>query len=308
MEKFNYKPVKPLFILLIGLFTVEIVSADNKAVNKFRDFTPEQIKALPEKVRRSEVPTMYVLAAQTGLAPDAPLLFSLQLNLLMYPAVGEYASAIRAFQKDMGDTPNGNLTVHQIQQLEYRANLQKLSRIAFPDDFYSWISSDSAVVKGTLSILNDQIAWPINHQNVVCFKSQKQCEVTQLILDVPNEKSWAQRYQIMTANTEYYNITRWENDAIDAEYPGTPDRCRTTSLNLNFKTKEFFFITKNSGGKCEILGKPIEKLSMPRISQILDGKNIIEGEFSRLEKAAYEVLASNFRKKVEDFNSKLTNK
>lgn len=299
---------KQFFIFLIGLATAGFANADDIAVKKFRNFTPQQIHALPDKVKKTELPMMYSFAAQTGLASDAALLFSMQLNKLMYAAVGDYPAAVRAFQADLGDPPNGVLTVHQIFQLEYRADLQKLSPVAFPNDFSSWISSDGAAVKGTLTMLDDKVAWPINHHNIVCFKMQKQCEVTQVMLVLPDDKSWAQRYQVMVDSTEYYNITRWTSDAIDAEYPSKPDSCRTTSLNLNFKTKEFFFITKNAGGKCEILGKSIEKLAKPRISQIVDGKKIIDGEFGRIEKAAYEALASDFRKKVDSFNAQSSKK
>lgn len=299
---------KSFFLLLIGLATSGLAYADDNAVKKFRNFTPQQILALPDKVKENELPMMYSFAARTGLASDATLLFSLQLNKLMYGAVGDYSTAVRAFQADLGDPPNGVLTVHQIHQLEYRADLQKLSPVAFPNDFSSWISSEGAAVRGTLTMLDDKIAWPINHHKIVCFKTQKQCEVTQVMLVKPDEKSFVQRYQVMVDSTEYYNITRWTNDAIDAEYPSKADSCRTTSLNLNFKTKEFFFITKNAGGKCEILGKPIEKLAKPRISQIVDGKKIIEGEFARVEKTAYEALASDFRKKVESFNAQSSKK
>jgi hypothetical protein len=308
MSEIEAKGKSQFFLLLIGLATAGLANADDNAVKKFRNFTPQQIQALPDKVKNSELPMMYSFAAQTGLAPDAPLLFSMQLNKLMYSAVGDYSAAVRAFQADIGDPPNGVLTVHQIYQLEYRADLQKLSPVIFPSDFSSWISSDSAAVKGTLTMLDEKLAWPINHHNIVCFKTQNQCEVTQVMLALPNDKSWVQRYHVMVDITEYYNITRWATDAIDAEYPSKPDSCRTTSLNLNFKTKEFFFITKNAGGKCEILGKPIEKLAKPRISQIVDGKKIVNGEFARIEKAAYEALASDFRKKVESRNAESSKK
>lgn len=308
MSEIGSKGFKPFLVLLISFAVSGIAKADDKAVNKFRNFTPQQVQALPDKVKNSELPIMYSFAASTGLALDSALFFSMQLNKLMYSAVGDYSAAVRSFQADLGDPPNGVLTVHQIHQLGYRADLQKLSPVGFPNDFSSLIISESAAVKGTLTMLDDKVAWPINHHNIVCFKIQKQCEVTQVILDLPNDKSFAQRYQVMVGSTEYYNITRWTNDTIDAEYPSKPDSCRTASLNFNFKTKEFFFITKNAGGKCEILGNSIQKLPKPRISQIVDGKKIIDGEFAIVEKAAYEALASDFRKKVDSLNSQSSKK
>ena len=273
--------------------------ADDTAMTKYRNYTPRQVFDMPEKQRQSMMPMTYIFAAQRGLAVDSELLFGMQLNQLMYRGIHDYKSAVIAFQADLKEPQTGMLTVYQISQLEYRSDLQKLAHVAFPDGFYSSKTADYGTVEGAVTILDDKIAWPINHHKIKCFKSENTCEVQQVILILPDEKSWAQQYQVMIDSTEYYNVTRWANDTIDAEYPSKPDSCRTVSLSLNFKTKEFFFITKNAGGKCEFLGKSIEKLAKPRISQVVEGKKIFEKEFEKIKKVAYESLASDFRQKVD---------
>lgn len=288
-----------VLLLFVVTALATSVKADDTSMTKYRNYTPKQVSDMPDKQRQSVMPMAYIFAAQRGLAIDSELLFGMQLNQLMYPGIHDYKSAVRAFQADLGDSPTGILTVSQIHQLEYRADLQKLSRIFFPDSFSSWKSSDSASVEGTVTILDDRIAWPINHHKIKCFKSENSCEVQQVMLNLPNEKSWAQQYQVMIDNTEYYNITRWTDDTIDAEYPSKPDSCRTVSLSLNFKAKEFFFITKNAGGNCEFLGTQIEKLAKPRISQVVKGEVIFNEEFERIRKAAYDALSGDFRKKVD---------
>lgn len=275
------------------------VRADEAAMTKYRNYTPKQVFDMPKKQRESMMPMTYIFAAQRGLAVDSELLFGMQLNQLMYPGIHDYKSAVIAFQADLKDPQTGALTVYQIHQLEYRSDLQKLAHIAFPDGFYSSKTADYGTVEGAVTILDDRIAWPINHHKIKCFKSENTCEVQQVMLVLPDEKSWAQQYQVMIDSTEYYNVTRWANDTIDAEYPSKPDSCRTTSLSLNFKTKEFFFITKNAGGKCEFLGTSIEKLPKPRISQVVEGKKIFDKEFEKIKKVAYESLASAFRQKVD---------
>jgi len=288
-----------VFLLFVVTTLATAVRADDSAMTKYRNYTPKQVSDMPEKQRQSVMPMTYIFAAQRGLAVDSELLFGMQLNQLMYPGIHDYNSAVRAFQTDLGDQPIGVLTVYQIHQLEYRSDLQKLSQVSFPDSFYSSKTADYGMVEGTVTMLDDRIAWPINHNKITCLKSEKSCEVQQVMLVLPDQKSWAQQYQVMIDNTESYTVTRWSNDSIDAEYPSKPDSCRTTSLSLNFKTKEFFFITKNAGGKCEFLGKAIEKLAKPRISQVVDGKKIFNEEFGKIKKAAYEFLASDFRKKVD---------
>lgn len=286
-----------LFFIVAALTTS--VRADDTAMTKYRNLTPQQVKDMPEKTRQTKLPMAYTFAAQSGLAVDSELLFGMQLNQLMYSGIHDYKSAILAFQKDLGDPPTGVLTVWQIHQLESRSEKQKLTSVIFPDSFFSWKIDQSASVEGTVTILDDKIAWPVNHHKIKCYKSDNYCEVRQIMLDMPDAKSFSQSYHIMEDNSEVYNITRWSDDVIDAEYPSEPDSCRTTSLSLNFKTKEFYFITKNAGGKCEILGMPIEKLPRPRIAQVVDGKKIIKEEFGKITKTAYELLSSDFRKKVD---------
>ncbi len=287
-----------VLLLLVSTTLTRSVCADETAMTKYRNYTPKQVFDMPEKQRQSVMPMAYIFAAQRGLAVDSELLFGMQLNKLMYSGIHDYKSAVSAFQADIGDPQTGVLTVYQIHQLEYRSDLQNLAYVAFPDGLYSSKRADYGIVEGTVTILDDKIAWPINHHKIKCFKSENTCEVQQVILVLPDEKSWAQQYQVMIDSTEYYNVTRWTNDTIDAEYPIKKDSCRTVSLSLNFKTKEFFFITKNAGGKCEFLGKSIEQLAKPRISQVVEGKKIFDIEFEKIKKVAYESLASEFRQKV----------
>lgn len=284
--------------LLLSLLLACPALADEKNVQKYRNFTPEQVKDLPEKVLNNELPLMFKFAAQQGLSNDADLLFAMWLNRLMYPGVTNLRGAVKAFQSDLGDNPTGILTVWQIYNLEQRAEMQNLSPIIFPDQFFSSIHPDSASISGTLTILDEKIAWPINHVKLRCWKEENYCELDQFQIAVPDRNSWSQRYQVMANSTEFYTITRWENDNIDAVPMEKETGCRTSSLTLNFKTKEFFSVTRNGGGECKILGSSFPKLAKPRIAQIVDGAEIINAEFNRLQKAAFEVLASDFRKKV----------
>lgn len=177
--------------------------------------------------------------------------------------------------------------------------MQSLSRILFPDQFSSYITDKFASVQGTMIIVDDDIAWPINHSKIKCFKSTGQCEFSQIYLNVPNDSSWSQSYHVMEQDTEYYSISRWGKDSIESHPLGGSNDCRNTSLSLNFKTREFYFITRNAGGDCKVLGVEFEKLNKPRIAQIVDGSKIIPAEFAKVSKKAFDVLSSDFRKKAE---------
>jgi hypothetical protein len=296
--------MKPIALALLLLTAVTHVLADEKAVQKYRNYTPEQLKSLPEKVLHSEVPMMYTFAARRGLSAGAELLFAMELNRLMYAGLHDYKAAVRAFQADLGDKPTGVLTVWQIHELEKRSEMQKLSQILFPDRFSGFKTDDYASIQGTMMIIDEKIAWPINHVRVKCYKTENQCQLDLTKVAVPNDKSWSQSLHVMVDETEHYTISRWGQDSIDAEPRETIGGCRTTSMNFNFKTKEFFYITRNAGGNCEVLGATLERLAKPRIAQIVDGSKIIRDEFAKIERAAYDVLASEFKKRVDKINAK----
>ena len=280
-------------VLFISLFLTTHAVADEKAVQKYRNYTPQQIKNLSEKVLNSELPMMYNFAARKGLSDGSEVLFAAELNRLMYSGVHDNKAAIKAFQTDLGDTPTGVLTVWQIHKLEQRSGMQGLSQVLFPDSYTDYKSESAASIQGTMTIIDEKIAWPINHVKLTCYKHENYCQLDQLNLTIPNDTSWSQNYGVLKSNPEYYTISRWDQNSIDAFPAETATGCRTTSLNLNFKTKEFYQITRNAGGDCEAMGIKLDKLPKPRIAQIVDGSKIIREEFAKVEKAAFEVLASD---------------
>lgn len=283
--------------------------ADDEAVRKYRDFTPDQLRDLPAERLKTEVPMMYSMAASRGLSNGSELYFGMQLNSLMYSGLTEYGRAIRAFQTDLGDKPTGVLTVWQIDQLERRAEMQKLAPVSFPTTFTSFITKDFASVQGTMTIVDDKIAWPINRAKVVCLRSEGTCELSQFHLVLPNDDSWTQTYLLIEDFTEAYEISRWSDYEIESHPLGTSSSCRSTSLSFNFKTKEFYLITKNAGGDCKLaLGGQMDKLPKPRVSQILDGERIVRERFYDLQKAAWNVLSSEFRLKAKVFEQPTENK
>jgi hypothetical protein len=280
-------------------------NADNAAMVKYKNYTPEQLASLPDKERNSSVPVGYTMAAQKGLARDGKLAIAMDLNTLMYPGVHDYAAAVKGFQADLGEKPTGQLTVSQILKLGVRASFQRVSAPGFPDTYQANFQPDYASVQGTLEIIDDRIAWPINHVKVFCSRTEKYCEKRMLILDIPREDGFAQMYHVQAFDTEFYNVTRW--DAITGSVDAVPSTfedtgCRSNSLSYNFKTKEFLEITRNTGREC-VLAK-VEKLTKPRIARIVDGRKVIQAKFAEIQKKAYSYLASDFRKAVDVVGTK----
>ena len=99
-------------------------ASDEAAMKKYRNYLPKQIWALPEKVRQSDVPMAYLMAASGAESEVAQYAAAGMLNVLMYKGMSDYDAAVRAFQKDVGDETTGKLTVWQIWQLQKKSEMQ----------------------------------------------------------------------------------------------------------------------------------------------------------------------------------------
>ena len=290
--------MKRVIVFLISALIAAVASADDDAMLKYKDFTPQELAALSKKERHSSVPMSYSSAAGAGLSKGSALLFTMQLNTLMYPAIDNYQLAIKQYQRDLGDKDTGILTVSQISKLEKRSEFQKLSRVFFPNQYSSYKVKNSASVRGAMMVHDERIAYPVNHTKLTCYKPDNYCELDQLYLSFPKMDSWGANYHVMEAGTEYFDITFWDENTIDAVPSDPGSGCRKTSFNLNFKTKEFYQITRNGDKECEINGTTFPKLEKPRIAQIVDGEKIINTEFSDLKKIAFEMLSADFQNKI----------
>jgi hypothetical protein len=286
---------------IIAVLVSSTASADDAGMQKYRNWLPGQIRSMPDKQRDSEVPMTYIMAANTSLSPGGDLSIQSYLNTLMYNGVGDLEGAKRRFQSDLGEQPTGNLTVSQISKLTYRAERLHLTTVNFfPIQFGAHISSDTAHVHGTVKLVGETIAYPVNYVEIQCSKSEGSCNYRQFVLNLPNESSWAQSYSVMESINDTYRITRWDENRIDAR-PATEGQCRVNELHLNFAAKEFYeFATNAPEGNCEmLLGGKLPKLEKPRVAQIVDGDPLISEEFRKIGQETYLFLSSEFRAKVE---------
>lgn len=300
-------------LMLAGIVAVLIsssASADETAMQKYRDWLPAQIRSMPEKQREAEIPMTYIMATNAALSPLGDLSIQSSLNMLMYNGIADFEGAKRRFQSDLGEKPTGNLTVGQLAKLSYRAERTQLTTVAFfPFKFGGEISNDTAYVKGTLKLIDEKIAYPVNHVEVTCNKIEGICNYRQTVLALPDETSWSQSYSVMESVNDTYKITRWDGSRIDAS-PITEGTCRVNELRLNFAAKEFYeFATNAPEGNCEMLvGGSMPKLEKPRIAQIVDGDPLIRELFQKTRQETYQFMSSEFRAQVDAVSPRTTKK
>lgn len=283
------------------ILTASLARADEDAVEKYRGLLPDELLELSDEERSNSVPMMFTGAANLAVSPAGDLIMQANLNSLMYDGFADFEGAKRAFQVDLGEEPTGALTVWQIHTLGYRASRVNMTRVSFfPFDFGGTMTGDWAFVKGTLEIIDEKIAYPVNHVDIECSRSRGTCEYRQIALTLPDENSWVQSYHVGEIANEVYQITRWEGQSIDA-VPLNSTGCRINQLSFNFETQEFFEIARNNtSGDCETtLGDTIPRLDKPRVSRIVDGQAIINAEFNAISKETFTFYSSAFRDRVE---------
>ena len=289
---------------IMAALVSSVAHADDAAIARFRNYLPQQIMAMTDAERSNSVPMMYIGAANSALSPYGDLINQAALNALMYNGLADYEAAKKEFQKDLNEPATGVLTVGQLHTLSYRA-----SRLNMPSvNFFAFeaggtIDADFATVKGTVKIIDERIAYPVNYVKIECFKAQAYCKYRQTILMLPDENSFTNSYGVSDMAEEFYKVTRWTNDQVDAT-PMIATGCRVNQLSFNFTTKEYFEIARNNtAGDCQTsLGITLPLLQKPRVSQFVDGSDIIAGEFKRISNEVQTYYSSAFRSRVQTLN------
>jgi hypothetical protein len=228
------------------------------------------------------------------------------LNQLMYPGLQDLDRAMKMFQKDIGAEPTGEITEEQLQELGERAERVKIPEIYFPTLFSStdvelMRKNGFASVRGTAVLLADDesIAFPVNNVNITCYKSEQYCELRESYLALFPIKGSGYTWSF-DERTFLFKITSWSDDSIEAKEADDPVAVRSSSLSLNFKTKEFFWITKNSGNDTNLItGKQFPPLKKPRMAQLVNGDKIVADYFKKLKNEASSFWSSEFKKKAE---------
>lgn len=289
-----------LHAFLLSFVWVGSAAAQDDAVAEFKDYLPQEIASFSDE-ERDQVPMMFLWASNLAVSPAGDLVLQSHLNSLMYEGLSDFEAAKKAFQTDLGEAATGDLTVSQVHALSYRASRLNMTPVGFfPFKFGGTISDDVASVRGTLKILDENIAYPVNHVKIRCEREEGICTYQQVALLLPDETSFAQTYHVSDVADEFYRITHWGTDQVTA-VPLFEAGCRTNQLTMNFTTQEFYEITRNlSSGDCDTaVGVSIPKLERPRIAQIVDGEELIAAEFKQIQEETYGYFSSAFRARVD---------
>ena len=173
-----------------------------------------------------------------------------------------YVKAVKEIQKKFGERIDGNLTYSQFNRLDKIAEIYKTPKETYVGGNYRVAKfGDKAFVTGTLEIVNEDIANPINYHSMVLDKNSKVCRDSNLY--VQETDGFAGGIAIYLDET-YYDIVSWDEDEVICKRDYI---CRSEKLIINFKSKSADIITTNrDGDEC----KDFPRLKSARVSRLVN--------------------------------------
>lgn len=275
-------------------------STEPSPEEKYRDYTPSQIAALPEAVRLNEVPVRYIFAAQGYEDPAGfELVHSMKLQALMYPAVASFGDAVKAFQRDLGEPATGTLTVSQIAELTYRNGLVKLGRVELPNTVRAvTVEDDYASAQGTWAGIDKAVPLPINQVHIECNREPGFCQESTITVVVPGRDSWEMSYLVLST-TNRYAVTSWQRRSVEAT---RLVNCRHVDLKIDGDgaVERLLGEPASIEEDCSTGGLPPSALGEPpQPARLIDGGEVIRSQYQALRRQALGVMSSDFQKRLE---------
>lgn len=179
--------------------------------------------------------------------------------------------AIKKFQASLGKPPTGILSTGEFSILMGNQDLvipQKITLPGFSEKPSVYRGYGYVSAEGTWTIIDENIAYPIQISKIRCIKAEKVCIEANSYVATFNDNS-----KMLYVEIEDYYITKWNDEEVTADTSGG---CRVATLIINTKEKEVTSITRNyNESACEITpGKSFPKLDKPRISRLVGGYEI----------------------------------
>ena len=170
-----------------------------------------------------------------------------------------FINAVKEVQRKFNEKADGLLTFSQYQKLQTIANIYKTPKDVYVGgNFMVRKFGETAFVTGTLEIVDEEIANPINYHSMLLNKKSMICRDSNFHV---GENSSGVAIYLDETN---YEIISWEDDEVVCKKDYT---CRSEKLIINFKSKSVDLITTNrEDDEC----KDLPKLKSARVSRIID--------------------------------------
>ncbi len=263
-------------------------------------------KAETERMKKEEIEQLDAFSAFALESPDdksntpenLALVVKMALARLYYPVSLErlgtphddpqLCSAWRKFESSAGINVDGVVTIAELGRLVGAADKATETNIVLP--MRSVIAyPDYVSVQGTWVMQGETIAWPINHSNITCSKSDRTCvEFSVNLSGGADDGSPA----LLNSNVEHYDLRVWTAEQVEAVSEAL---CAETRLTINTKSKTAFSVTapldKPSCREFQSkAGLPTQKRP-PRLSVLEDGFEVSRRFYEQRRETAKKMFA-----------------
>lgn len=196
-----------------------------------------------------------------------------------------FVEAVKEVQRKMQQDVTGTLTVGQLEHLvkmEKQLNEQPVKPLAV---FGVNEVGDSVFASGTMEIVREKIAYPINFHRLTANRRTMTCRDDYFEL---------QNGELIVLGDNTFEVVSWTADEVVCT---TEYNCRTEKLIIGLKTKEVTVITTNRDNPdCKDFA-PL-KLEVPRVSRLVDPLKSANAYYEARRKEAEEFVSDAAKAKL----------
>jgi peptidoglycan hydrolase-like protein with peptidoglycan-binding domain len=192
---------------------------------------------------------------------------------------------IAAFQRTLGNTPDGTLTFGEERELVRLQSMAHITPLKIIGSQSVLVGEDFAKATGSWVIQQDTIDARLNFSEIKCYRELGFCVEAQAKYFAPGEAWTSGEVQFSPyVHMEIYIVTSWSGQIVEAQLQGPPSNCRISTLTLNQATKVAALVTRDGEEACDFDGKQLlPRLGAPRVSTLEDP--------SAIRKKFYEDIA-----------------
>ena len=223
------------------------------------------------------------------------------LSRLLYPK-GD--AGVRQFQSDLGQHPDGELTMSQLLELSRRVEKANETRVMVFDGDYIGKKPDirfhrgELVASGTWVADTIDLAYPVNSSTVRCREKLGYCIVAMANLQIPSIDS-DEDFFIMSSGLEVWPISSWTENEVVAQ---RTFHCRIATLTINIGSHEVIEVHRNDWTEDCLEDTRAVKLPRPVVNRLVDGVTSTDTFWSHRERSTEQF----FNPRLKDVLSSIT--
>lgn len=208
-----------------------------------------------------------------------------------------FVNSVKEVQRKFGEKVDGVITFSQYKRIVDISNQYCNSKKAFIPEDFKVVELGSGMVHavGTLEIVGDKIAFPVNLHQMWANKDTMQC--SDFSYSLVESNMMGESYYSVDLNRQNYDIISWSTEEIVCKQDYGE---RSEKVIIGLKSKAVtYIVTNREGAVSNLLGK----LDVPRISRLVSGRSVVEKMDRNRAELIKKFLSDDAKHKLELFSA-----